>query len=59
MDQGKLGKAEKMYEHALQGNEKALSLEHISTLDTVNNLDILYVDQGKLGEAEKMFECAL
>jgi tetratricopeptide (TPR) repeat protein len=58
-DQGKLGEAEKMYQRALQGKEKALSAEHTSTLQTVNNLGILYRDQGKLGEAEKMYQRAL
>jgi tetratricopeptide (TPR) repeat protein len=58
-DQGKLDEAEKMYERALQGNEKTLGAEHTSTLDTVNNLAVLYSDQGKLDEAEKMYERAL
>jgi hypothetical protein len=34
----KLGEAEKMYQRALQGYEKALDAEHTSTLNTVNNL---------------------
>ncbi len=42
LDQGKLDEAEKIYERALQGNEKALGLEHTSTLLTINNLGILY-----------------
>ena len=58
-DQGKLGEAEKMYQRALEGYEKALGPEHTSTLDTVNNLGALYADQGKLGEAEKMYQRAL
>jgi tetratricopeptide (TPR) repeat protein len=58
-DQGKLDKAEEMYERALQGYEKALGLDHTSTLDTVNNLGILYKDQGKLDEAEEMYQRAL
>ena len=33
--------------------------EHTSTLDTVNNLGILYADQGKLALAEQMYERAL
>lgn len=33
--------------------------KHTSTLDTVNNLGILYKSQGKLAEAEKMYERAL
>jgi tetratricopeptide (TPR) repeat protein len=57
--QGKLAEAEKMYERALQGKEKALGAEHTSTLDTVNNLGGLYSSQGKLAEAEKMYERAL
>jgi len=58
-DQSKLGEAEKMYQRALQGYEKALGAEHTSTLATVNNLGLLYADQGKLGEAEKMYQRAL
>jgi hypothetical protein len=33
--------------------------DHTSTLDTVNNLDILYAGQGKLDGAEKMYRRAL
>ena len=58
-DQGKLDEAEKMYQRALQGKEKALGPRHTSTLDTVNNLGNLYSDQGKLDEAEKMYQRAL
>ncbi|KAI9823351.1 MAG: hypothetical protein M1819_001359 [Sarea resinae] len=55
-DQGKLGNAEKMYQRALQGYERALGAEHTSTLDTVNNLGLLYTDQDKLGKAEQMYQ---
>jgi hypothetical protein len=41
-----------MYQRALAGCEKALGPDHTSTLDTVNNLGILYCAQGKLAEAE-------
>ena len=58
-DQGKLDEAEKMYQRALQGCEKALGTEHTSTLNTVNNLGDLYQNQGKLDEAEKMYQRAL
>jgi tetratricopeptide (TPR) repeat protein len=58
-DQGKLEEAEKMYERALRGYEKAWGPDHTSTLDTVNNLGNLYKNQGKLEEAEKMYERAL
>ena len=58
-NQGKMAEAEKMYERALSGREKAWGLEHTSTLDTVNNLGVLYADQSKMTEAEKMYERAL
>ncbi|KAG7403952.1 Nephrocystin-3 [Fusarium oxysporum f. sp. raphani] len=58
-DQGRLDKAEAMYDRALQGYEKALGPEHTSTLDTVNNLGLLYERQGRLDEAEAMFDRAL
>ncbi|CAI9635625.1 unnamed protein product [Alternaria burnsii] len=58
-DQGKLDKAEEMYQRALQGKEKALGRDHTSTLGTVNNLGILYRRQGKLDEAEEMYQRAL
>jgi tetratricopeptide (TPR) repeat protein len=50
-NQGKLAETEEMYQRALKGKEKALGVEHTSTLDTVNNLGSLYKDQGKLAEA--------
>ncbi|KAL3703899.1 hypothetical protein TMatcc_009589 [Talaromyces marneffei ATCC 18224] len=58
-DRGNLGKAEKMYQRALEGYEKAWGPDHTSTLDTVNNLGLLYADQGKLTDAEKMYQRAL
>lgn len=58
-DQGKLDDAEKLYQCALQGYEKAFGLDYKLTLDTVNNLGILYMDPGKLDEAEKLFRRAL
>ncbi len=58
-DQGKMAEAEKMYQRALEGKEKAWGPEHTSTLDTVNNLGNLYADQGKMAEAEKMYQRAL
>jgi tetratricopeptide (TPR) repeat protein len=50
---------EKMLKRALVGFEKALGPGHTSTLDTVNNLGLLYANQGKLDEAEKMYDQAL
>ena len=58
-DQGKLDEAEKMFQRALQGKEKAWGPDHTSTLATVNNLGLLYKSQGKLDEAEKMYQRAL
>jgi tetratricopeptide (TPR) repeat protein len=57
--QGQYNEAEKMYQRALQGYEKARGLEHTSTLDTVNNLGNLYWKLGRLDDAEKMFQQAL
>ena len=48
-----------MYQRALKGREKALGQDHISALNTVNNLCALYRDQGKLKEAEKVYQRAL
>ncbi|KAL2829086.1 hypothetical protein BJY01DRAFT_240744 [Aspergillus pseudoustus] len=58
-DQGKLREAEEMYQRALAGKEKALGLDHTSTLRTVHNLGLLYSNQGKLQEAEEMYQRAL
>ena len=51
--------AECMYRRALVGYEKVLGAEHTSTLETVNNLGVLYWNQGKVDEAEQMYERAL
>ncbi|KAI7770703.1 hypothetical protein LZL87_004490 [Fusarium oxysporum] len=58
-DQGKLLEAEAMYKRALEGYEKALGQDHISTLNIINNLGVLYRDQGKLLEAEAMYKRAI
>jgi tetratricopeptide (TPR) repeat protein len=52
-------RAVQMYQRALQGYEKTCGPEHTSTLDTVNNLGLLYADLGRLDEAEKMYQRAL
>ena len=51
--------AEEMYVRALRGKEKAWGVEHTSTLNTVNNLGLLYKAQGKMVEAEEMYVRAL
>ena len=56
LDQGKHNEAEKMYQRALQGHEKAWGLERTSTLNTVNDLGNLYKNLGRFDEAEKMYQ---
>ena len=48
-----------MYLRALAGKERALGPDYTSTLNTVNNLGLLYGDQGKLAEVEQMYLRAL
>jgi Tfp pilus assembly protein PilF len=43
----------------LRGYEKAWGAEHTSTLDTVNNLGLVYRKQGKMADAEAMYLRAL
>jgi tetratricopeptide (TPR) repeat protein len=57
--QGRLDEAEKMYQRALQGKEKAWGPEHTSTLNTVNKLGNLYKKLGRLDEAKKMYQRVL
>lgn len=58
VDQGKLVEAEKMYERALEGYEKAWGSDH-TTLVTANNLGSLYAKHGKLEDAETMYQRTL
>ena len=44
-----MAEAEQMYQRALEGYEKAWGPEHTSTLDTVNNLGVLYAEPGQDG----------
>jgi hypothetical protein len=44
---------------ALDGSEKALGPNHTPTLQTVNNLGVIYGDQGELDKAEQVFIRAL
>jgi len=48
-----------LYLRALRGKEEAWGAKHTSTLDTVNNLGLLYWKQGKMKEAEEMLLRAL
>ncbi len=45
-----------MYLRALAGYEKTWGPQHMSTLDTVNSLVVLYRNQGKKEEAEAMYQ---
>ena len=42
--QGKLTEAEAMSLRAFEGQEKMLGLDHIATLETINNLGLVYQD---------------
>ena len=48
-----------MYMRALSEFQQARGFTHTSTLDTFNNLDVLYRNQGKLEQAEKIYIPAL
>ena len=50
---------EDIYLRILIDYEKAWDLEHTSTLNTINNLGILYSNQGKIKETEDMYLRAL
>jgi tetratricopeptide (TPR) repeat protein len=50
---------ERLYLRALTGKEESLGVKHPSTLDTINNLGILYARRGKMKEAEDMYARAL
>ncbi|KAK5238550.1 hypothetical protein LTR47_000293 [Exophiala xenobiotica] len=45
--------AEQIYQHVLAGTEQELGPTHIQTLQTFNNVGILYMDEGKLEQAEE------
>ena len=56
---GRLEDAERMYDRALVGYEKALGADHLTTLNAVNRIGNLYIDQGRLADAERMDDRAL
>jgi pentatricopeptide repeat protein len=55
-DYDKLEDAEKMFQLALRGNERAFGLEHEKTLNTKSCLAHVYFKQGMIEDAERMFE---
>lgn len=59
LDQARLTEAEAMFERAFKGFEEIWGPEHPSTLDTVDNLGLIYTGQGRLQEAESMHQRAL
>ncbi len=50
--QSKLKNFEEMYQQTSKSKENTLSSEHMSTFNTVNNLNVLYEDQSKLKKVE-------
>ena len=58
-DQGKLDEAEKMYQRALQGYQKALGLKNVAryrpALNTISNLGDLFAAQRHLDKAKEMY----
>lgn len=54
-NQGRMKEVERMYLQTLTEYEKIWTLDHISALDIVNNLETLYADQNKMNEAEEMY----
>lgn len=44
-----------MYQWVLESYKKVWEIEHMSILDTINNLDILYANQGKFQKAKAMY----
>jgi tetratricopeptide (TPR) repeat protein len=62
-NQGKLVEAEQMYQQALQGYEKAIGPDNITTyvpaLNTILNLGLLFERQADLAKAGTMFSKAL
>lgn len=57
--EGKLTKAEQMYERAFRWKEKAFGLQHLSTLKTISALGSLCKEQGRLTDAERLLKRAL
>lgn len=54
-DQGKLTEAEQMYFRALEGYRKALGPTHALTLNTANELGLLFAAQGRLDEEQELY----
>ncbi len=57
--QGKYKAAEEIQRQTLQLMEKALGLEHPTTLTSMDNLALMLSDQGKYEAAEEMHQRAL
>ncbi|KIX06114.1 uncharacterized protein Z518_04088 [Rhinocladiella mackenziei CBS 650.93] len=58
-ESGRYRVAERMAQASLEVREEVLGLDHIQTLDSVNNLAVALRDQGKYEEAESMNRRAL
>ncbi|KAL2817897.1 hypothetical protein BDW59DRAFT_181989 [Aspergillus cavernicola] len=54
LSQGMLKEAEESYKRALAGKKKLLGADHTSTLETMNNLGLVYTNRRKMQDAEQM-----
>ena len=52
--EGRLGDAERMFDRALAGTQKALGRGHTSTLKTVRALRNVYEGQSRVADAENL-----
>ncbi|NEQ48649.1 MAG: tetratricopeptide repeat protein, partial [Leptolyngbya sp. SIO3F4] len=58
-NQGRYGKAEPLYEQALEMRKRLLGDNHPDVAASLNNLARLYTNQGRDGEAEPLYQRAL
>ncbi len=58
-DEGRLARAEELYEQALEGYKRTLGPDHETTLSTAFHLGYVYSKQVKLAEAVKMYKQVL
>jgi tetratricopeptide (TPR) repeat protein len=57
--QGHYQEAERLHQRALDARKKSLGPDHPDTLNSVNNLAMLYRNQGRYDEAEQLYVHAL
>jgi tetratricopeptide (TPR) repeat protein len=59
LNTGKYFEAEEIYWRGLKLNESVLGLEHLSTLDSMNNLALVLCIQGEYNEAKTIHQRTL